>query len=471
MTAAPVSHWFARLDPAGMPAPRPRLDGDARVDVCIVGGGYTGLWTALELRRSHPDLDVLVVEREVCGFGASGRNGGWVQGELAGSTESWERRGGPGAAVRMHHAIRDTLGEIEDAVQREGIACDWHRGGTLTVAQTPLELGRLRAAADAARAAGTWADGEDAFLGAEELRERVAIRGGQGAWANPHCARVQPAALARGLADAVARAGARIVEDTPVTAIEPARGTVPAKAHTPHGTVTARWVVRATEGYTAGLPGERRTIAPITSSMIVTEPLSADLWGAIGWDGAETILDGGHQYHYLQRTADGRIAIGGRGVPYGYGSDTRREGPLPASTQRTLRGSLVRLFGDDMQDVRIDGAWHGVLGVPRDWTPFVGADEETGLAFAGGYVGEGVAAANLAGRTLRDLLVGRRRSELATLPWVLPAGTTPPRWEPEPLRWTGIRSVYALLGLADEIEHRTGKPSRVAAVANRIAGR
>ncbi|MGX6448707.1 NAD(P)/FAD-dependent oxidoreductase, partial [Patulibacter sp. S7RM1-6] len=170
-TASPVSHWFARLDPAGMPAPRPRLDGDRRVDVCIVGGGYTGLWTAYELRRSHPHLEVLVVEREVCGFGASGRNGGWVQGELAGSTESWERRGGPGAAVRMHHAIRDTLGEIRAAVEREGIACDWHEGGTLTVAQTPLEWERLRAVAADARAQGIWEDGGDALLGAAALRE------------------------------------------------------------------------------------------------------------------------------------------------------------------------------------------------------------------------------------------------------------------------------------------------------------
>jgi len=295
------------------------------------------------------------------------------------------------------------------------------------------------------------------------------VPGATGALFDPACARIQPAALARGLADAVERAGATIVESTAVTAIEPIRGTVPAVARTDQGDVSARWVVRATEGYTPGLAGEARTLAPITSSMIVTEPLGEERWAALGWDGAETILDAGPLYHYLQRTADGRIAIGGRGVPYRYGSRTDREGPVPARTVSTLRDGLARLFGPVLDGIGVDGAWHGVLGVPRDWTPFVTADSTTGLASAGGYVGEGVAAANLAGRTLRDLLVGRR-SDLAALPWVLPPGAGPPRWEPEPLRWAGVRGVYGLLGLGQQIERRTGRPSRVTTLAGRISG-
>jgi glycine/D-amino acid oxidase-like deaminating enzyme len=452
-----------------MPAARPALDGPRRVDVCVVGGGYTGLWTAYELRRSHPELEVLVVEREVCGFGASGRNGGWIQGELAGDPATWIARGGLDGALRMHRAIRQTVAEIAAVADREGIACDLHVGGTLTVAGSALELQRLRAQTDEFRAAGVWDDGEDALLGHEELAARVRLPGAHGAWFNPHCARVHPAKLVRGLADAVERAGATIVEGTAVTAIEPARGTVPAVARTARGDVHARWVVRATEGYTPELPGERRTLAPITSSMIVTEPLGADRWAQIGWDGAETILDAGPLYHYLQRTADGRIAIGGRGRPYTYGSGTDREGPVPASTVVTLEDGLRRLFGSAVADVAIAGAWHGVLGVPRDWTPFVGADSTTGIAFAGGYVGEGVAASNLAGRTLRDLLVGAR-TELTGLPWVLAPGEAPPRWEPEPLRWAGIRGVYGLFGLGQQIERRTGKASRVTALGHRIAG-
>ncbi|MDO9409564.1 FAD-binding oxidoreductase [Patulibacter sp.] len=468
--SASVSHWFSALGgDAGMPAARPPLDGDRRVDVCIVGGGYTGLWTAYELRRTHPELEVLVVEREVCGFGASGRNGGWVQGALAGDPSTWTGRGDPEGARRMRAAIRSTVGEIASVVQAEGIACDLLVGGTLTIARSAVELDRLRELEHAARRDGLWDEGEDALLGPDEVAARVRIPGAVGALFDPACARVQPAALARGLADAVERAGATIVEGTAVTAIEPIRGTVPAVARTDHGDVHARWVVRATEGYTPELPGERRTLAPITSSMIVTEPLGAERWAQVGWDGAETILDAGPLYHYLQRTADGRIAIGGRGVPYRYGSRTDREGPVPASTVATLRDGLVRLFGPALTDVAVDDAWHGVLGVARDWTPFVTADSATGVASAGGYVGEGVAASNLAGRTLRDLLVGRR-SDLAALPWVLPPGGRPPRWEPEPLRWAGVRGVYGLLGLGQEIERRTGRPSRVTALAERISG-
>ncbi|CAB4935695.1 unannotated protein [freshwater metagenome] len=468
--SAPVSHWFSSLaGGGGMPAARPPLDGDRRVDVCVVGGGYTGLWTAYELRRTHPELDVLVVEREVCGFGASGRNGGWVQGALAGDPSTWTGRGGAEGARRMRAAIRATVGEIAAVAEAEGIACDLLVSGTLTVARSGVELERLRALERAARRDGLWDGGEDALLGRDEVAARVRIPGAVGALFDPACARVQPAALARGLADAVERAGATIVEGTAVTAIEPIRGTVPAVARTDRGDVHARWVVRATEGYTPELPGERRTLAPITSSMIVTEPLGPERWAQIGWSGAETLLDAGPLYHYLQRTADGRIAIGGRGVPYRYGSRTDREGPVPASTVATLRDGLVRLFGPALRGVAVDDAWHGVLGVARDWTPFVTADSTTGLASAGGYVGEGVAASNLAGRTLRDLLVGRR-SELAALPWVLPPGGRPPRWEPEPLRWAGVRGVYGLLGLGQEIERRTGRASRVTALAGRISG-
>lgn len=509
----PVSHWFAAPSTAGpvpaadaarrpataMPAPRPPLPGDHRVDVCVVGGGYTGLWTAYELRRSHPELEVLVVEREVCGFGASGRNGGWVQGELAGDPARWISRGGPDGARRMHDAIRATVDEIARVVADERIACDLHVGGTLTVARSRLELDRLRDQVAGLHAAGLWngpggdassrdepsdagrdrpsgparrsaGAGTPALLTAGELASRVRIPGARGALFDPCCARVQPAALVRGLAAAVERAGAAIVEGTTVTAVEPCRGTVPAVARTDHGDVTARWVVRATEGYTPGLPGEARTIAPITSTMIVTAPLQEDRWAAIGWAGAETLLDAGPLYHYLQRTADGRIAIGGRGVPYRYGSRTDREGPVPARTVATLRDGLRRLFGPALEGVAIDDAWHGVLGVTREWTPFVMADSTTGLASAGGYGGEGVAAANLAGRTLRDLLVGRR-SELTGLPWVLPPGARPPRWEPEPLRFVGVRGVHGLLGLGQQIERRTGRASRVTALGHRIAGR
>ncbi|MEA2147924.1 MAG: hypothetical protein QOG59_3511, partial [Solirubrobacteraceae bacterium] len=412
------SFWLTEVGPI---EPRAPLAGDRDADVCVVGAGLTGLWTAYELRRAAPELDVVVLEARYAGFGASGRNGGWVVGEIAGPARRWRRRGGEAGARAMAAAIQGAVAEVGEAVAREGIECDFHAGGTLALACSEPQLQRLRREPEE-RICG----GDDELLDAAEASRRVNAAGLRGALFSPHCARVQPARLVRGLAEAAQRAGATIYEGTPVSSLE---GGV---AITPHGRVRARTVVRATEGYTAGLPGLRRALLPMNSSMILTEPLPEQHWAQIGWLGAETIRDAAHRYVYLQRTADGRIAIGGRGVPYQFGSRTDREGPVPAETVRELRDRLLALF-PVLADTRIDAAWHGVLGVARDWMPAVGFDPQRRLAWAGGYVGDGLAAANLAGRTLRDLLLGNQ-SELTRLPWVGPLGR---RWEPEPLRFIG----------------------------------
>ena len=444
MTDAP-SWWWADL--GGLPAPRPALDGDREADVCIVGAGYTGLWTAYELLRAEPSLTVVVLEREVAGFGASGRNGGWVLGEV--STGSRQREAaGEAAVAALERAARETVDEVGAACAREGIDCDFVKGGSLTVAQTAPQLARLRVAPR----------GE--LLDVQEATARVRVAGLRGARFTPDCARVQPAKLARGLAAAIERHGATVHERTPALDI------APGSVRTPHGTVRARWVVRATEGYTAALPGLQRTLLPLSSSMIVTEPLDADTWAQIGWEGCETLDDAAHAYIYAQRTADGRIAIGGRGRPYRFGSGTDRAGEIPDATVRQLRARLTRLF-PMLRDVRLDGAWTGVFGVARDWAAAVHCDRESGLCWAGGYAGEGVAAANLAARTLRDLVLGHD-TELARLPWV---GHHARGWEPEPLRWLAVQTVYGAFRAADALEDRTGRPSRLAGAAGALAGR
>lgn len=450
------SFWLDQL-PGRLP--RPPLAADREADVCIVGGGMTGLWTAYELRRAEPGLEVVVLEARNVGFGASGRNGGWVLGRLSGTPEAWRSRGGQQAPRAMAAAIQATVSEIGAVVERERIECDFKHGGSLIVAQSETQLARLRETQADERVA----FGDDlaaVLLDETELRSRVAIGGGRGALYTPHCARVQPAKLVGGLADAAERAGATIYEST--RAIE----LVPGEVRTPGGRVRARFVLRATEGYTADLEGQHRTLLPLNSSMIVTEPLSDAVWSALGWESAETILDGSYLYTYSQRTADGRIAIGGRGVPYRFGSRTDREGPVPAKTVEELRERLVALF-PDLEGVTIARAWAGVLGVSRDWCPAVGLEGATGLGYAGCYAGEGVAATNLAGRTLRDLVLGRD-TELARLPWV----NHPARqWEPEPLRLIGARGIYALYGLADRHERRSGRSSPIAKLADRVAGR
>jgi glycine/D-amino acid oxidase-like deaminating enzyme len=446
----PPSFWFAQDGPAPR---RPALDRDRAADVCIIGAGYTGLWTAYELRRADPQLEVVVLESQFAGFGASGRNGGWVLGELAGPPERWIARSGREATRAMTLAIQETVDEVGAVIAREQIECDFVKGGTLTLARSQLQLSRLRQDLQGDREHALGREGA-VLLEGDGARELIAIEGLKGAVFSPHCARVQPARLVRGLASAAERAGATLYEDTDVAGLSPGAVTT-ATGHT----VRARYVIRATEGYTTRLPGLRRALLPLNSSMIITEPIDEEIWATLGWQGMQTVHDSAHLYVYLQRTADGRVAIGGRGVPYRYGSRTDREGPVSSRTVTELRGRLAALF-PVLGQVGIEAAWHGVFGVARDWMPSVGLDRESGIAWAGGYVGEGVAAANLAGRTLRDLLLARD-TPLTRLPWV----RRPPRdWEPEPFRFIGARGIYGLY-------RRTGRPAALARMADIVAGR
>ena len=437
-----VGHWWQEL--GGPPERRPALPGPLEVDVAIVGAGFTGLWTALYLARIDPSLRVCVLEAQFAGFGASGRNGGWVMGSFSGSPRAYARRSGQASLAALRSEMNSTVGEIERMARELEIDAGLERTGHLTVAIGPAQASRLEAHVAAARAAGAGAS-DLALLDRAQLAERVNIAGALGASFSAHVARVQPARLVAGLARAVERHGARIYEDTPVHSIEPGR------ARTARGDVHARWVVRATEGYTASLAGERRTLVPMNSSMIATTPLDSAAWEAIGWEGREVIGDEANVYIYMQRTDDDRIAIGGRGVPYRFGSRTDGDGQTAPSTIASLRAKLEVMF-PVLAPVEVEHAWSGVLGVPRDWCVAIRADRATRLASAGGYVGEGVGASNLAGRTLADLVL-ERETERTRLPWV---GRHPRRWEPEPLRWAMIRSVYELYRRADAAEARSG---------------
>jgi glycine/D-amino acid oxidase-like deaminating enzyme len=459
--------WRAR---GGFPARRTSLPGPEEADVCIVGAGYTGLWTAYYLKGARPDLRVVVLEAAFAGFGASGRNGGWVTAESIGSRDLYARGpSGPAGARALEAALRDTVDEIGQVCAAESIDCDFAAGGRLTVATTPAQLARLRSALDGARA---WGDGEDvvSFLSGPQLAERVSIAGALGGMFWPHSARIQPASLAAGLADAAQRRGVVIYEATPVTEILPggasggAFGNASAVARTVFGDVRARTVLRCTEGFTARLPGAHRALLPMNSSMVVTEPLSDAAWQEIGWNGLETLSDEAHAYIYAQRTADGRIAIGGRGVPYRYGSAVDDRGETSPATVEALRMILGRLF-PAAATAGLEHAWSGVLGVPRDWCAAVHYDAASGLGWAGGYSGHGVLAANLAGRTLTDLVTGEK-SGLTTLPWV---GHRSRSWEPEPARWTGVHGLYALYRTADRLESRPESGTR--ATAARVLGR
>ncbi len=456
MKIGDVSFWYGDI---GLPYRRAALQGDTTADVAIIGAGYSGLWAAYYLKQANPGLDVLVIEKEFAGFGASGRNGGWLTGGFAWNHARYLQTSSEHAVRAMVEAMNGTVDEVIRVAGAEGISADILRTDELMVATKPAQVGRLR---DEVAHRRHWGEEDRVFeMGAAALADRIHIPGALGAMVVTNVARVQPAKLVRGLAAAVERMGVRLVEGTAVTAYEKGRVT------TDHGTVKAPVILRCTEGFTAGLPGLQRDWLPLNSAQIATEPLGPEVWDQIGWQGHEIVGDFANAYCYCQRTREGRITVGARGVPYRFGSNLDTNGAPDAETIRRLTAILHRHFPAAAQ-ARIDHAWCGVLGVPRDWCATVGLDPATGLGWAGGYVGVGVSTSNLAGRTLADLVLGRE-TDLVHLPWV---NRRVRPWEPEPFRWLGVTGMYALLNAADRREARPGAgPSRLAAVGNWLTGR
>ncbi len=451
-----LSFWHDTVP--GTLAPGDPLPGDTEADVAIVGAGFTGLWTAYYLARQDPGLRIVIVEREIAGFGASGRNGGWCSALFPASLTKLARMAGRDAAIAMQRAMHETVDEVGRVAAAEGIDCHWAKGGTVMLARSPAQLERARAEVAEAREFGFGA-ADVRLLTAAEATSFAAAAGVLGGTYTPHCAAIHPARLARGLLAAVRRAGVSVFERTPARRIEPGH------VVTGRGTVRARFVVRATEGYTPELAGYRRAVAPVYSLMIATEPLPDAVWNQIGLDGRPTFGDLRHLIIYGQRTADGRFAFGGRGAPYHLGSAVRPSYDQVPAVFTALRHTLAELF-PVLGEVQVSHHWGGPIGIPRDWCASVGLDPATGIGWAGGYVGDGVSTTNLAGRTLADL-IKETGSEITRLPWV---GHQSPQWEPEPLRWLGLNAGLHAMGLADRQEARTGRPSKVADFMGRFLG-
>lgn len=457
--AGEESRWRGRslwLDTLGEPIePHPRLEGTVDCDVAVVGGGFVGLWTAYSLARADPSLRIVLVEAEIAGYGAAGRNAGFVSAGIAGEARVYRRRGGDEGVIRAERAMIDAIDDVGRVVAEEGIDCGWVKGGSLRVATSRPQLERISAGLEARRARGIGE--EDVWmLGPGEIAGRVRIAGVLGGAFTPHCARVHPGRLVRGLARACARRGVRIHERSP------AREIVARRVTCEHGTVRAEMVVRATESYTVRLPGERRTFLPLYSHMLATEPLSDAAWEQIGWSGCETVADQHHLFAYAQPTVDGRIAFGGRCAPYRAGSVIREADEVRPAIHARLDRELRRWF-PAAAGAAVTHRWGGSLAVPRDWSMAIHCDRAAGLAWAGGLSGHGVVASHLCGRTLADLIRGED-TELTTLPWV---GHSSPRWEPEPARVLATRAIAAALAGADRSEDARQRPARRAALVAR----
>jgi glycine/D-amino acid oxidase-like deaminating enzyme len=428
--------------------PRPGLDGSIDADVAILGAGYTGLWTAYYLLKREPGLRVVVLEREIAGFGASGRNGGWCSSKLNISLDRVAEMYGREAARALQQAMFDTVEEVGRRCAAEGIDAGYHRGGALFLARGAHQVGEMQAYAGTLDRFG-FSDRQE-ILDAAATARRVRVRGALGALHFPAYAVIHPGRLVRGLARLVERLGGRLFERTEVTGFSAGRAP---KLVTARGEVRAGALVLAGEAYLTRFPSLHRSLLPIYSLIVLTEPLGPAPWSEIGWEGRECLASFRLTVDYLSRTADGRILFGGRGAPYRFGSSIADAYDRDAATHATLR-RLARDWFPPLREARFTHAWGGPLGMPRDWMPSITWDRASGLATACGYTGHGVAISNLAGRVLADLLTGRA-SSLTTLPLV---DHRSPRWEPEPLRWLAVRYIQGAFARLDARSERTGLP-------------
>lgn len=411
--------------------PRPPLDGSVDVDVAILGAGFTGLWTAYYLLSQEPSLKVAVVEAEIAGFGASGRNGGWCfSGFPVGPIELLKDYGYDTArlvSLEMYKAV-DEVGRV---TREEGIDAHYAKGGELEVARAAYDLPKLQEMYDEFRAIGL--EDHNQLFDERETRERINVAGAVGSFWNKEGAAIQPARLARGLARAVERLGATIYEGTRVTEFTPNPNP---SLVTERGTVTAKTIVLAGEAYLSALPTMERAIIPLTSHMVVTEPLSQEIWEQIRWAERDVLGGFGSTGGYINHTADGRIAFGAYRANYPYKSRVTDAINLDEEIFAHARAATVKWF-PMLKGVHFTHAWGGVFGVPRDRMPIMAYDRATGIAAAHGYSGEGVATSNLSGRVLADLIT-EADSPLTTLPMTRHKGK---KWEPEPLRWMGVTFV------------------------------
>jgi glycine/D-amino acid oxidase-like deaminating enzyme len=441
-----TSFW---LEDANDPLiPRPFMQRSEEADVAILGGGYTGLWTAYYLLRNNPGLKVTILEKEICGFGASGRNGGWCSPRFPVSAGAMTKRWGADAARAVLLALQQAVDEIRDVSDRESIDTCFRASGTLTVARGAHQLPALKSAYAAYERLGL-ADHYQPLTPAQ-VAERIRITDVHGGLYTPDGASIHPGRLIRGLARAVEAHGGTIYEQTAVTDFETGSD---ASLITQAGELRAsKAIVLAGEGYITQIPRMHRAVLPVYSLICLTEPLTAAQWDEIGWQQGENLASTRNTVVYLTRTPDGRILFGSRGAPYAFGSQITREQDRHRPTQALIQRSLLDWF-PMLKGIRFTHGWGGPVGMPMDWTPAVRFDPPSKIAFAGGYTGQGVSTANLAGQMLAGMINGHTTG-FESLPF---AQRQSRNWIPEPLRWLIVRhmqSAYERIDIAAE----SGKP-------------
>jgi len=428
--------------------PRPSLASSVDVDIAILGAGYTGLWTAYYLLRGNPGLKVAVVEKEIAGFGASGRNGGWCSSKFPVSPGMLQQRYGREPARELMLAMCGAVDEVGRVCEKEGIDAQFHKGGILTLARGRHHLPFLQSALAAYSSLGL--ESQYRLLSGEEASERIRVTNVCGGLFAAENASLHPGRLIRGLARAVEKLGGAIYEQTEVLGF---RAGANAALLTPAGEVRAKIaIVLAGESYLTRLSSLHRALLPVYSLIALTEPLDQKLWDQIGWSDRESLASLNYTVDYLTRTADGRILFGSRGAPYRLGSKITDEQDRHDATHTRIQ-ELTREWFPLLANTKFTHAWGGPVGMPRDWMPMTEFDPAARIATARGYTGQGVSTTNLTGRVLAELISGRRTS-FSRLPL---AQRRSPDWEREPLRWMAVRYMQNAFFRIDEAGKR-GKP-------------
>ena len=434
--------WWLDSDPME-PAPHSALIGDIGADLCVVGGGYTGLWTALLAKERDPDREVVVVEQYETGAGASGRNGGFCSASLTHGYLNGVRRF-PAEIEQLQRLGRENLDEIEATIARYGIECDFERTGELQVAVAPWQF---KGMADQAAHRNAMGDSVE-VLTQEEVQSRVHSPSYVGAlFDHDGTALVDPARLVWGLERVCISLGVRIFENSKVEWLEDLHDAV--RVHTPYGAVTAARVALGTSVFPSLVKKTRKYVVPVYDYVMVTEPLSDAQLESIGWSGREGIADSGNQFHYYRLTSDNSILWGGYDTIYNFRGKVRREYEFNSETYATLAGHFLKTF-PQLAGIKFTHAWGGAIDTCTRFSPFWGTSHNHKVAYVLGYTGLGVASTRFGAATMLDLLDGQEtdRTRLTMV------RKRPMPFPPEPFKWIFIRITQSAIKYADEHDGR-----------------
>jgi glycine/D-amino acid oxidase-like deaminating enzyme len=428
-----TSFWLRQYGPY---TPNSPLEGEVRVDVAIIGAGYTGLATALNLRHDEPARSVAVLEAHTVGYGASGRNGGFNMTLFGLEPAVTKALFGQARTVEAHRYMERAVDYVRDLVERYRIQSDYEHPGFLRAATTPGFVRRIRHDMELLTQMGItgleWWD-------ADRLRQEVNSPLFLGAWWEPRCGLLDPAKHARELKRVVEEAGAQVFEHTPVESIDRDQGFT---LHTPSGRLHANRIVFATNAYSHLFPELRRKQVPAFTHMIVTEPLTPERLGSIGWKHRQGLEDARNFVHYFRLTADNRLAMGGSDVTISFGRSMDRDDNRRIFSD--LERDITRLF-PGLRGIRIVDRWGGPVSVPIDMAPAIGFLGDRRAVYSLGCVGQGVSMTHLNGRTIADLLL-EKDTDLTRV-WFVNRRTIP--WPPEPLRFAASHAIRGYMRIED----------------------